>query len=100
MRRLTLSSSRSTRSSSCPILTIRPVAETTRHSFVGTPEHVASEIDRYVQGRASDGFVLVPHLTPTGLDEFLKSASLYKGIQLPDGTFAFQVFPYPGRNAS
>ena len=31
----------------------------------------ASEIDRYVQGRASDGFVLVPHLTPSGLDEFV-----------------------------
>ena len=54
-------------------LTLRElvVAETTRHTFVGTPEHVASEIDRYVQGRASDGFVLVPHLTPTGLDEFV-----------------------------
>lgn len=54
-------------------LTLRElvVAETTRHTFVGTPEHIASEIDRYVQGRAADGFVLVPHLTPTGLDEFV-----------------------------
>ena len=40
-----------------------------RHSFVGTPEHVAAEIDRYVQEDASDGFILVPHLTPTGLDD-------------------------------
>ncbi len=54
-------------------LTLRElvVAETTRHTFVGTPAHIASEIDRYVQGRASDGFVLVPHLTPSGLDEFV-----------------------------
>ena len=42
----------------------------TRHSFVGTPQHVAAEIDRYVQGDAADGFVVVGHLTPTGLDEF------------------------------
>ncbi|MEZ0447144.1 NtaA/DmoA family FMN-dependent monooxygenase [Cellulomonas sp. ICMP 17802] len=42
-----------------------------RHSFVGTPQHVAAEIDRYVQEDASDGFILVPHLTPHGLDEFV-----------------------------
>ena len=54
-------------------LTVRElvVAETAAHSFVGTPEHVAAELDRHVQGRASDGFVLVPHLTPHGLDEFV-----------------------------
>lgn len=54
-------------------LTVRElvVAETAQHSFVGSPETVAAEIDRYVQGRASDGFVLVPHLTPHGLDEFV-----------------------------
>lgn len=47
------------------------IAATSRHGFVGTPEHIASEIDRFVQERASDGFVLAPHLTPTGLDEFV-----------------------------
>lgn len=54
-------------------LTLRElvVAETANHTFVGTPEWIASEIDRYVQHRASDGFVLVPHLTPGGLDEFV-----------------------------
>ncbi|GAA4182535.1 NtaA/DmoA family FMN-dependent monooxygenase [Gryllotalpicola kribbensis] len=41
-----------------------------RHSFVGTPQHVAEEINRYVQGDAADGFVIVGHLSPTGLDEF------------------------------
>ena len=47
------------------------VAETAHHTFVGTPDRIAAEIDRYVQHRASDGFVLVPHLTPGGLDEFV-----------------------------
>lgn len=54
-------------------LTLRElvVAESADHTFVGTPEGIAGEIDRHVQGRASDGFVLVPHLTPGGLDEFV-----------------------------
>lgn len=43
---------------------------TARHTFVGTPAHIAAEIDRYVQGRATDGFTIVGHLTPHGLDEF------------------------------
>lgn len=43
---------------------------TAKHTFVGTPEHIASEIDRYVQQRATDGFTVVGHLTPHGLDEF------------------------------
>ncbi len=54
-------------------LTVRQlaIAETAEHTFVGTPQRIADEIDRYVQGRASDGFVLVPHLTPGGLDDFV-----------------------------
>lgn len=48
------------------------VIETTaRQQFVGTPQQVADEIDLYVQTDASDGFILVPHLTPGGLDEFV-----------------------------
>jgi alkanesulfonate monooxygenase SsuD/methylene tetrahydromethanopterin reductase-like flavin-dependent oxidoreductase (luciferase family) len=43
---------------------------TGRQSFVGTPETVASTIDEFVQADASDGFILVPHITPGGLDEF------------------------------
>ena len=39
-------------------------------TFVGTPAHIAAEIDRYVQERATDGFTVVGHLTPHGLDEF------------------------------
>ncbi len=43
---------------------------TANHTFVGTPEHIAGEIDRYVQERATDGFTVVGHLSPHGLDEF------------------------------
>ncbi|MGH4030872.1 NtaA/DmoA family FMN-dependent monooxygenase [Actinomycetota bacterium Odt1-20B] len=54
-------------------LSIRQVViETTgRQSFIGTPESVAAELDAFVQGEAADGFVLVPHLTPGGLDAFV-----------------------------
>jgi FMN-dependent oxidoreductase (nitrilotriacetate monooxygenase family) len=44
---------------------------TGRQSFIGTPAQVAAEMTRYVADRATDGFILVPHLTPTGLDEFV-----------------------------
>ncbi|GGU01926.1 NtaA/DmoA family FMN-dependent monooxygenase [Streptomyces violascens] len=48
------------------------VIETTgRQSFIGTPETVAAELDAFVQGGAADGFILVPHLTPGGLDDFV-----------------------------
>jgi FMN-dependent oxidoreductase (nitrilotriacetate monooxygenase family) len=43
---------------------------TGRQNFIGTPETVAATIDEYVQADASDGFILVPHLTPDGLGEF------------------------------
>jgi FMN-dependent oxidoreductase (nitrilotriacetate monooxygenase family) len=44
---------------------------TGRQSFIGTPARVAAELDRYVQTDACDGFILVPHLTPGGLDDFV-----------------------------
>ena len=43
---------------------------TGRQSFIGTPDSVAATIDEFVQTDASDGFILVPHVTPGGLDEF------------------------------
>ncbi|MCA1217526.1 NtaA/DmoA family FMN-dependent monooxygenase [Streptomyces sp. 8L] len=47
------------------------VIETTgRQSFVGSPATVAETIDAFVQSDASDGFILVPHITPGGLDGF------------------------------
>ncbi|MGW3349543.1 NtaA/DmoA family FMN-dependent monooxygenase [Nonomuraea rubra] len=44
---------------------------TGRQTFVGTPATVARLIDEHVQAGAADGFILVPHLTPGGLDEFV-----------------------------
>ncbi|RKN45767.1 NtaA/DmoA family FMN-dependent monooxygenase [Streptomyces hoynatensis] len=44
---------------------------TGRQSFIGTPATVAAAIDEFVQADAADGFILVPHLTPGGLDEFV-----------------------------
>ena len=42
-----------------------------RQSFVGSAQTVAAEIDDLVQSDASDGFILVPHLVPGGLDPFV-----------------------------
>ncbi|MET7658306.1 NtaA/DmoA family FMN-dependent monooxygenase [Streptomyces sp. NPDC005356] len=47
------------------------IETTTRQSFIGTPQAVAAELDEFVQSDAADGFILVPHLTPSGLDEFV-----------------------------
>ena len=44
---------------------------TGRQSFVGTPATVAESINELVQADASDGFILVPHITPTGLEPFV-----------------------------
>ncbi|MFF2195465.1 NtaA/DmoA family FMN-dependent monooxygenase [Streptomyces sp. NPDC058157] len=47
------------------------VIETTaRQTFVGSPATVAASIDELVQADAADGFILVPHLTPDGLEGF------------------------------
>jgi len=47
------------------------VSETgSRQAFVGSPATVAKTINDFVQSDASDGFILVPHITPTGLDTF------------------------------
>ena len=43
---------------------------TGRQTFVGSPATVATAINDLVQADASDGFILVPHITPDGLDEF------------------------------
>jgi alkanesulfonate monooxygenase SsuD/methylene tetrahydromethanopterin reductase-like flavin-dependent oxidoreductase (luciferase family) len=47
------------------------IAVTSRQQFVGTAAQIADEIDLHVQSDACDGFILVPHLTPCGLDEFV-----------------------------
>ena len=43
---------------------------TGRQNFIGSPETVATAINDLVQADASDGFILVPHITPGGLDAF------------------------------
>ncbi|MFF9853199.1 NtaA/DmoA family FMN-dependent monooxygenase [Streptomyces litmocidini] len=48
------------------------VIETTgRQSFVGSPATVAAALEEFVATEAADGFILVPHLTPGGLDDFV-----------------------------
>jgi FMN-dependent oxidoreductase (nitrilotriacetate monooxygenase family) len=44
-----------------------------REVFTGTPSQIADSINRSVQDDACDGFILVPHLIPEGLDEFAAS---------------------------
>ena len=46
------------------------IAVTGRQSFVGSPATIARDINHLVQADAADGFILVPHITPGGLDEF------------------------------
>lgn len=43
----------------------------TRTAFVGTPEQVADTIQHRVDADAADGYILIPHLTPHGLDDFV-----------------------------
>ena len=48
------------------------IATTTRRSpLVGTASEVAQIIDESVQERRSDGFMIIPSITPTGLDRFV-----------------------------
>ncbi|WP_423834651.1 NtaA/DmoA family FMN-dependent monooxygenase [Streptomyces manipurensis] len=46
------------------------ISTTADQTFVGSPATVAASIDALVQADAADGFILVPHLTPGGLDAF------------------------------
>jgi FMN-dependent oxidoreductase (nitrilotriacetate monooxygenase family) len=39
-----------------------------RQSFVGSARTVAAKMERFVEDRVCDGFILVPHVTPGGLD--------------------------------
>jgi FMN-dependent oxidoreductase (nitrilotriacetate monooxygenase family) len=47
------------------------VAVTARQSFIGSASTIAQSINELVQADASDGFILVPHVTPGGLDPFV-----------------------------
>jgi alkanesulfonate monooxygenase SsuD/methylene tetrahydromethanopterin reductase-like flavin-dependent oxidoreductase (luciferase family) len=45
---------------------------TGRQSFIGSPRTIATTMEQFVKERASDGFILVPHITPGGLDDFVE----------------------------
>ncbi|MFF5285792.1 LLM class flavin-dependent oxidoreductase [Streptomyces sp. 62] len=47
------------------------IESTGRQSFVGSPATVAAALEEFVATDAADGFILVPHLTPGGLDDFV-----------------------------
>jgi FMN-dependent oxidoreductase (nitrilotriacetate monooxygenase family) len=44
----------------------------THHSYVGTPHQVATDLAEAVRTKVADGFILIPHLTPGGLDEVVE----------------------------
>ncbi|MDT7725200.1 MAG: hypothetical protein QOI21_1776 [Actinomycetota bacterium] len=46
---------------------------TARQTFIGSAQTVADSINDLVQADAADGFILVPHVTPGGLDGFADS---------------------------
>ncbi|MFF5898487.1 NtaA/DmoA family FMN-dependent monooxygenase [Streptomyces argenteolus] len=47
------------------------IESTARQSFIGSPATVAAQLETFVEEDAADGFILVPHLTPGGLDDFV-----------------------------
>lgn len=47
------------------------IATQARQSLIGSPETVAQQMIDAVQTKVSDGFILVPHITPAGLDPFV-----------------------------
>ncbi|MFC5906143.1 NtaA/DmoA family FMN-dependent monooxygenase [Streptacidiphilus monticola] len=84
------------------------IARTARQTFVGTAESVATQINDLVQADASDGFILVPHITPGGLDVFADTVvpllqergvfrADYEGTTLRDH---LGLDPLPARDAS
>jgi alkanesulfonate monooxygenase SsuD/methylene tetrahydromethanopterin reductase-like flavin-dependent oxidoreductase (luciferase family) len=86
------------------------VEVTGRQSFVGSPRTVAAAINDLVQADASDGFILVPHITPGGLDPFVDQVVPLlqeRGVFRPDyqGTtlrdhLGLAPLPVPRRAAS
>lgn len=43
----------------------------TRANFVGSPDTIASALIDAVETNVSDGYILVPHITPGGFDDFV-----------------------------
>lgn len=42
-----------------------------RRAFIGTPGSVAEEMQSWLNTRAADGFIIQPHVVPSGLREFV-----------------------------
>jgi FMN-dependent oxidoreductase (nitrilotriacetate monooxygenase family) len=49
------------------------IETSSRQNFIGSPATVAMQMIDLVQSDASDGFILVPHITPGGLDPVVDS---------------------------
>ncbi len=86
------------------------VKVTGRQSFVGSAHTIATTINDLVQADASDGFILVPHITPDGLDPFVDHVvpllqergvfrAEYTGTTLRDH-LGLNPLPAPHRNAN
>ena len=55
-------------------LTLRQMAlrsTTTRHAFIGTPEHIADTMQAWFEGGAADGFMLTGAVLPDALLDFI-----------------------------
>ncbi|RLP77083.1 LLM class flavin-dependent oxidoreductase [Mycetocola tolaasinivorans] len=77
------------------------IATTSRHTLVGTPGAVAERIAANVATGAVDGYVLVPHLQPHGLDEFvdrvipeLQERGVYR-TEYPEGRTLRDILDLP-----
>jgi hypothetical protein len=80
-----------------------------RQSFVGSAATIADQMEKFVRDEVCDGFILVPHITPGGLDDF---ADFVVPILQDRGTFRARYegttlrehlglpFPGPGRSRS
>jgi|KBSSwiStaDraftv2_1062776.scaffolds.fasta_scaffold00751_30 FMN-dependent oxidoreductase (nitrilotriacetate monooxygenase family) len=83
---------------------------TGRQNFVGSPDTVAATINEFVQADASDGFILVPHITPDGLDPLVDKVvpllqergvyrTEYEGTTLRDH-LGLEPLPVPGQSSA
>ncbi|MGW2994346.1 F420-dependent methylene-tetrahydromethanopterin reductase, partial [Streptomyces sp. NPDC001193] len=87
------------------------IATTAGQTFVGSAAAVAEQIDTLVQADAADGFILVPHITPGGLDAFADTVvpllqergvfrTEYEGTTLRDHLGLAVPRTVPGRRAA
>jgi FMN-dependent oxidoreductase (nitrilotriacetate monooxygenase family) len=80
---------------------------TGRQTFVGSPQTVADTIAAAVATEVSDGFILVPHITPDGLAPFvddvvplLQERGVLRGDYTPGATLRDHLGLAPARSAA